>query len=67
MFIRFSSERSPDLGSGSFSEAADRHDISKDPQRRVREGLSFMGTGFCWAQSMFNRQMRITMRNSVTA
>lgn len=33
MFIRFSSERSPDLG----SEATDRHDISRDPQRRVRE------------------------------
>ncbi|XP_073321902.1 uncharacterized protein, partial [Pagrus major] len=34
---RFSSERSPDLGSVSLSEATDRHDISKDPQRRIEE------------------------------
>lgn len=66
MFIRFSSERSPDFGSVSLSEATDLHDISKDPQRRVREGLSFVDTGFCSALSIFNRQMRLTMRNSVT-
>ncbi|KAM9360698.1 uncharacterized protein ABDE67_001319 [Symphorus nematophorus] len=34
---RFSSERSPDIGSVSVSEATDRHDISKDPQRRSEE------------------------------
>ncbi|XP_067460070.1 trichohyalin [Thunnus thynnus] len=34
---RFSSERSPDLGSVSFSEATERHEISKDPQRRIEE------------------------------
>nr|XP_046242567.1 plectin [Scatophagus argus]XP_046242568.1 plectin [Scatophagus argus]XP_046242570.1 plectin [Scatophagus argus]XP_046242571.1 plectin [Scatophagus argus]XP_046242572.1 plectin [Scatophagus argus]XP_046242573.1 plectin [Scatophagus argus]XP_046242574.1 plectin [Scatophagus argus] len=35
---RFSSERSPDLGIVSLSEAADRHDItSKDSQRRMEE------------------------------
>lgn len=39
MFIRFLSERSPDLG----SEATDRHDIiSKDAQGRVRAGLGFL-------------------------
>lgn len=32
---RFSSERSPDLVS--LTEAADRHEISKDPQRRTEE------------------------------
>uniref|UniRef100_A0AAQ5XWN9 Tankyrase 1-binding protein C-terminal domain-containing protein n=1 Tax=Amphiprion ocellaris TaxID=80972 RepID=A0AAQ5XWN9_AMPOC len=32
---RFSSERSPDLVS--LTEAADRHEISKDPQRRAEE------------------------------
>ncbi|XP_039658859.1 calponin homology domain-containing protein DDB_G0272472 [Perca fluviatilis] len=34
---RFSTERSPDLGSVSLSEATDRHEISKDPQRRIEE------------------------------
>ncbi|XP_040897726.1 calponin homology domain-containing protein DDB_G0272472 [Toxotes jaculatrix] len=34
---RFSSERSPDLGSVSLSEATDHHEISKDPQRRNEE------------------------------
>nr|XP_020445968.1 titin homolog [Monopterus albus] len=34
---RFSSERSPDLGSVSLSEATDRHELSKDPQRRTEE------------------------------
>ncbi|XP_042345001.1 calponin homology domain-containing protein DDB_G0272472 [Plectropomus leopardus] len=34
---RFSSERSPDLGGVSLSEATERHDISKDPQRRTEE------------------------------
>ena len=67
MFIRFSSERSPDLGSVSFSEATERHEISKDPQRRVREGLNFVVTGFCWAWSIFGKQMRVTMRNTITA
>lgn len=44
MFIRFSSERSPDLGSVSLSEATESHEISKDPQKRVREGLTSAGT-----------------------
>lgn len=64
MFNRFSAERSPDPVS--LTEAEDRHYISKDPQKRVREGVSFVGTGFCWARSVFNRQMRVTMRNCVT-
>ncbi|XP_034727217.1 calponin homology domain-containing protein DDB_G0272472 [Etheostoma cragini] len=34
---RFSSERLPDLGSVSLSEATDHHEISKDPQRRIEE------------------------------
>ncbi|XP_069562731.1 uncharacterized protein KIAA1671 [Brachyistius frenatus] len=34
---RFSSERSPDLVS--LTEAADRHEISKDPQRRAEESV----------------------------
>ncbi|KAM8885521.1 uncharacterized protein AB9W97_013089 isoform 2-T7 [Spinachia spinachia] len=34
---RFSSERSPDLGNVFFSEATDRDEISKDPQRRIEE------------------------------
>ncbi|XP_029294803.1 trichohyalin isoform X2 [Cottoperca gobio] len=34
---RFSSERSLDFGSVSLSEATDRHDISRDPQRRIEE------------------------------
>ncbi|XP_037632920.1 titin homolog isoform X1 [Sebastes umbrosus] len=34
---RFSSERSPDHGSVFFSEATDRHEISKDPQWRIEE------------------------------
>ncbi|XP_068559916.1 calponin homology domain-containing protein DDB_G0272472 [Cebidichthys violaceus] len=34
---RFSSERSPDLGSVFFSEATDHDEISKDPQRRIEE------------------------------
>lgn len=63
MFNRFSAERSPDPVS--LTEAEDRHYISKDPQKRVREGVSFVGTGFCWARSVFNRQMRVTMRNCV--
>ncbi|XP_035854170.1 calponin homology domain-containing protein DDB_G0272472 isoform X3 [Sander lucioperca] len=36
---RFSSERSPDLGSVSLSEATERHEISKDPQRRIEESV----------------------------
>lgn len=64
MFNRFSAERSPDPVS--LTEAEDHHYISKDPQKRVREGVSFVGTGFCWARSVFNRQMRVTMRNCVT-
>ncbi|KAM9858232.1 uncharacterized protein ACBR49_020270 [Aulostomus maculatus] len=34
---KFSSERSPDLGSFSLSEATEHHAISKDPQRRVED------------------------------
>ncbi|XP_029367561.1 calponin homology domain-containing protein DDB_G0272472 isoform X2 [Echeneis naucrates] len=34
---RFSSERSPDLGSVSLTEATDHHEISKDPQQRNEE------------------------------
>ncbi|XP_070759968.1 calponin homology domain-containing protein DDB_G0272472 [Enoplosus armatus] len=34
---RFSSERSPDLGGVSLSEAAGRHEIGKDPQWRIEE------------------------------
>ncbi|XP_071338280.1 trichohyalin [Trachinotus anak] len=34
---RFSSERSPDLGSVSLTEATDQHEISKDPKRRNEE------------------------------
>ncbi|XP_058491208.1 titin homolog isoform X1 [Solea solea] len=34
---RFSSERSPDLGSASLSEATGHHEISKDLQRRYEE------------------------------
>ncbi|KAM6944873.1 uncharacterized protein PEZ65_002618 isoform 1-T1 [Lycodopsis pacificus] len=34
---RFGSERSPELGSVFFSEAADSDEISKDPQRRSEE------------------------------
>ncbi|XP_056232197.1 trichohyalin isoform X1 [Seriola aureovittata] len=34
---RFSSERSPDLGSVSLIETTDHHEISKDPQRRNEE------------------------------
>ncbi|XP_062273804.1 titin homolog [Scomber scombrus] len=37
---RFSSDRSPDLASVSFSEATERHDISKEPQRRTEESAS---------------------------
>lgn len=57
MFIRFSFERSPDLGNVFFSEATDRDEISKDPQRRVRRGIRFVGAGFCCGPSMFNTQM----------
>lgn len=64
MFIRFSAERSPDPVF--LIEAVDRH-INKDPQKRVREGVSFVGSVFCWDWFMFSRQMRVTMRNSVTA
>ncbi|KAM7391700.1 hypothetical protein PAMP_022367 [Pampus punctatissimus] len=34
---RFSSERSPDLGSVSLSDAIERHENSKDPHRRIEE------------------------------
>ncbi|KAL6114623.1 kiaa1671 [Pungitius sinensis] len=34
---RFSSEQSTDLGNVFFSEATDRDEISKDPQRRIEE------------------------------
>ncbi|KAI9521653.1 hypothetical protein NQZ68_003808 [Dissostichus eleginoides] len=34
---RFSSEKSPDIGSVSPSEATERHEISRDPQRRIEE------------------------------
>ncbi|XP_010781160.1 protein piccolo [Notothenia coriiceps] len=34
---RFSSEKSPDIGSVSPSEATEHHEISKDPQRRIEE------------------------------
>ncbi|KAJ4942448.1 hypothetical protein JOQ06_012314 [Pogonophryne albipinna] len=34
---RFSSEKSPDIGSVSPSEATEHHEISRDPQRRIEE------------------------------
>ncbi|KAK5871299.1 hypothetical protein PBY51_004188 [Eleginops maclovinus] len=34
---KFSSEKSPDIGSVSLSEATERHEISRDPQRRTEE------------------------------
>lgn len=67
MFIRFSSERSPDLASASLGEAIDQLEISKDAQRRVREGQSFTGSGFCWIHSMLCRQMRLAKRKCLIA
>lgn len=67
MFIRFSTERSPDLASASLGEATDHLEISKDAQRRVREGQSLVGSGCCWAHSTFSRQMRIMKQNSFIA
>ncbi|KAM7416355.1 hypothetical protein PAMA_018431 [Pampus argenteus] len=36
---RFSSERSPDIGSVSLSDAIERHENSKDPHRRIEESV----------------------------
>lgn len=67
MFIRFSTERSPDLASASLGEATDNLEISKDAQRRVRQGQSFVGSGFCSAHSTFSRQMTIRKQNCFIA